>query len=174
MALSEIREIQEKLRALALNEGNLPEISVDGIYGPLTSLAVSAFQQSEGLPVTGEVDSETWRRLNDRYLATLYAQTPPERVAALECNLRLRLGETGDDVYLLQTMLNFIGENRFYNIGGLDRNGIYDNETAAAVMEYQRAAGLRMTGDTDKETWDAIAAVYNKYFEQVCNKGANR
>ena len=71
MALSEIREIQEKLRALALNEGNLPEISVDGIYGPLTSLAVSAFQQSEGLPVTGEVDSETWRRLNDRYLATL-------------------------------------------------------------------------------------------------------
>lgn len=168
MSASETREIQEKLRALSLSEGRLPEIAVDGVYGPLTSLAVSAFQQDQGLSVTGNVDSETWKRLNDRYLATLYAQKPPERVAALACNLRLRMGETGDDVYLLQTMLNFIGENRFYNIGGVDKNGIYDQKTAAAVREYQRAAGLGMTGDTDKQTWDAIAALYNKYFEQVC------
>lgn len=168
MSASETREIQEKLRALSLSEGRLPEIAVDGVYGPLTSLAVSAFQQQEGLSVTGDVDSETWKRLNDRYLATLYAQKPPERVAALSCNFRLREGETGDDVYLLQTMLNFIGENRFYNIGRVDKNGIYDQKTAAAVREYQRSAGLSMTGDTDKQTWDAIAALYNKYFEQVC------
>ncbi|MBQ5885254.1 MAG: peptidoglycan-binding protein [Clostridia bacterium] len=168
MSASETREIQEKLRALSLSEGRLPEIAADGVYGPLTSLAVSAFQQDQGLSVTGNVDSETWKRLNDRYLATLYAQKPPERVAALACNLCLRMGETGDDVYLLQTMLNFISENRFYNIGGVDKNGIYDQKTAAAVREYQRAAGLGMTGDTDKQTWDAIAALYNKYFEQVC------
>ena len=49
MSASETREIQEKLRALSLSEGRLPETAVDGVYGPLTSLAVSAFQQQEGL-----------------------------------------------------------------------------------------------------------------------------
>ncbi len=164
----DIREVQEKLRALSLNEGRLPEVSVDGVYGPLTSLAVSAFQQQEGLAVTGNVDFETWRALNEAYEETLFDQKQPERIAGLSCNLRIRQGQTGNEVLLLQTMLNFIGE-KHYNIGGVEQNGRYDEQTTSAVREYQRTAGLPMTGEVDKATWDAIATLYNTFFEQVCD-----
>jgi len=168
LASEETREIQEKLRAISLAGGSLPEIAVDGIYGPLTSLAVSAFQQQVGLPVTGNVDFETWNALNDEFERATFAKKQPERIAALACNVRLKEGTTGDSVFLLQTMLNYIGEEH-YNIGGVQRTGVYDADTTEAVREYQRAAGLKMTGETDKATWDALAAVYNKFFEQVCS-----
>lgn len=167
MATDETREIQEKLRAISLREGTLPEISVDGVYGPLTSLSVSAFQQQNDLPVTGEVNYETWLVLNDEYERVLFASKQPDSIAALECNIRLRYGSTGSNVFLLQTMLRYIGEQH-YNIGGVVRNGIYDDNTMRAMREYQRAAGLKMTGETDKATWDALAPLYNYYFEQVC------
>lgn len=167
MATDETREIQEKLRAISLSDGSLPELAVDGVYGPLTSVSVSAFQQQKGLPVTGEVDYNTWRALNNEYERVRLAARQPEKMSGLECNIRLGYGSTGSDVALLQTMLRFIGD-RHYNIGGVGQNGIYDDNTVRAVREYQRAAGLKMTGETDKATWDAIAPVYNYYFEQVC------
>jgi len=40
-----------------------PGISVDGDFGPQTQEAVEAFQQQQGLSVTGEVGNETWAAL---------------------------------------------------------------------------------------------------------------
>jgi lipoprotein-anchoring transpeptidase ErfK/SrfK len=39
---------------------------IDGRSGSNTKRAVSAFQQSEGLPVTGMLDAATWQRLSER------------------------------------------------------------------------------------------------------------
>lgn len=63
----DVREVQEKLRAISFGDQTLPLIAVDGVYGPMTSLSVSAFQQRDGLPVTGKVDLTTWRAINDSY-----------------------------------------------------------------------------------------------------------
>ena len=43
------------------------------------------------------------------------------------------------------------------------------DETAAAVTEFQRAAGLLQTGAADVETFNRLAEVYNNFFEQVCS-----
>ena len=42
-------------------------IAADGDFGAGTEGAVRGFQQANGLPVTGELDTATWRALTDRY-----------------------------------------------------------------------------------------------------------
>ena len=168
MDREQVGEVQEKLRQLGINRGDGVELAVDGIYGAETALAVSQFQQENGLPVTGKVDFKTWEALNDAYEELLERRKPPERVAAIGCNVRLSGGAVGDSVYILQVMLNAVG-TRFKNIGKITVDGAYSNETAAAVAEFQRAAGLRETGAADVETFNRLAEVYNNYFEQVCS-----
>ena len=168
MDREQVGEVQEKLRQLGINRGDGVELAVDGIYGAETALAVSQFQQENGLPVTGKGDFKTWEALNDAYEELLERRKPPERVAAIGCNVRLSGGAVGDSVYILQVMLNAVG-TRFKNIGKITVDGAYSNETAAAVAEFQRAAGLPETGAADVETFNRLAEVYNNYFEQVCS-----
>lgn len=168
MDREQVGEVQEKLRQLGINRGDGVELAVDGIYGAETALAVSQFQQENGLSVTGKVDFKTWEALNDAYEELLERRKTPERVAAIGCNVRLSGGAVGDSVYILQVMLNAVG-TRFKNIGKITVDGAYSNETAAAVAEFQRAAGLPETGAADVETFNRLAEVYNNYFEQVCS-----
>ena len=165
---AEVGEVQEKLRQIGIERGDGVEIAVDGIYGAETALAVSQFQRENGLPVTGKVDFKTWETLNDVYEELLERRKPPERVAAIGCNVRLSGGAVGDSVYILQVMLNAVGA-RFRNIGKITGDGAYRGETAAAVTEFQRAAGLPQTGEADVETFNRLATVYNNFFEQVCS-----
>ena len=55
-------QLQEKLRGLGYLEMEGPST---GYYGPKTVEAVAAYQKDSGLPVTGEADAETQRRLLD-------------------------------------------------------------------------------------------------------------
>lgn len=42
---------------------NLPAAQIDGQYGKITTQAVTAFQNANGLSATGEVDQDTWTKL---------------------------------------------------------------------------------------------------------------
>jgi peptidoglycan hydrolase-like protein with peptidoglycan-binding domain len=53
------------------------QIKADGAFGPATLAAVQSFQTANGLPVTGQLDTATWRALTDRYDAA--PQTYPKR-----------------------------------------------------------------------------------------------
>jgi hypothetical protein len=55
-----IQKIQQKLIGLGLLAGN-----ADGDYGNKTKTAITSFQQSKGLPETGEVDETTWTTLTN-------------------------------------------------------------------------------------------------------------
>ena len=47
-----IRSLQTMLRVIAEDDRRLPIIIPDGIYGPSTMVAVTAFQRREGIPIT--------------------------------------------------------------------------------------------------------------------------
>jgi peptidoglycan hydrolase-like protein with peptidoglycan-binding domain len=51
----DVKKVQRKLAALGIFSG-----SASGSYGPSTAAAVMAFQASQDLPKTGEVDRTTW------------------------------------------------------------------------------------------------------------------
>ena len=64
---AEIYELQTMLRLLSQINPNFPPVNPDGIYGPETVSAVSAFQRFHGLPVTGVTDNSTWETIVDIY-----------------------------------------------------------------------------------------------------------
>ena len=43
-------------------------------------------------------------------------------------------------------------------------SGVYDEDTAEAVKDFQARHGLPETGEVDRATWDAIASTFNRTF----------
>lgn len=68
----------------------------------------------------------------------------------------LNLGDRGPEVEDLQQALNLIIAL------DLDEDGIFGNDTRAAVMEFQRAKGLTVDGIVGKNTAKAIAAALRR------------
>lgn len=64
-----VRQMQNQLNAIGEVYTAIPQIAVDGIYGPATTAAVRAFQGVFGLPQTGNVDYATWYRISQIYVA---------------------------------------------------------------------------------------------------------
>lgn len=64
-----VRQLQEQLDAIATIYSSIPRVTPDGVYGPATQEAVSAFQSVFGLPETGVVDFRTWYRISHIYVS---------------------------------------------------------------------------------------------------------
>ena len=81
-----VRELQTMLHTLAQRIPELPDVTVDGDYGPATARAVSAFQYYAQLPVSGDAGILTWNAVRDAYEQPWPASTPISelRFAALE------------------------------------------------------------------------------------------
>ena len=62
-----VEHLQYMLSVLSAYIPQIPEISVDGIFGPATRNAVIAAQQRFGLPQTGIVDYNTWDEIYDQF-----------------------------------------------------------------------------------------------------------
>lgn len=63
----------------------------------------------------------------------------------------------GAPIFALQTMLRWLTPTR-----RLAHDGIFGEETAAALSDFQRGVGLPVTGVADEETWDALKRAYNR------------
>ena len=60
---NQVLMVQYFLSILAQFDPLIPFVTLDGIYGPATRQAVRSFQTSQGIPVTGTVDTATWNAL---------------------------------------------------------------------------------------------------------------
>lgn len=160
-----IREIQEYLRALAYYDPRIPTVSADGVYGKETTNAVRRFQQISGLPETGTVDPQTWDDIYLAYRALKTERQSPVRLSVFSApSYVIRPGERNQIMFFLQMMLNAIAE-RYHNVTAVALTGIYDQATSNSVKELQRIFGLEQTETINRNTWDAIATVYNNLSE---------
>ncbi|GHV00770.1 peptidoglycan-binding protein [Clostridia bacterium] len=64
-----VRTIQEQLNAVSKNYPLIPKLKADGIFGANTLSAVKTFQNVFNLPSTGIVNSATWYKISDIYVA---------------------------------------------------------------------------------------------------------
>ena len=62
-----VRHLQYMLSVLSEFIPEIPEVEIDGIFGPATRSAVIAAQRYLGLPQTGAVDKETWDEIYDQF-----------------------------------------------------------------------------------------------------------
>lgn len=63
----DVTDLQTYLALIGRTYTTIPEIQIDGIWGPATTAAVRAFQQEFGLPVTGAVGPITWNLIAQEY-----------------------------------------------------------------------------------------------------------
>ncbi len=73
----------------------------------------------------------------------------------------LRLGDSGNNVQIIQTQLNRIARNYPAIPRIEDVNGIFGIDTEEAVRKFQEIFNLTVTGEVDKSTWYRIKQYYN-------------
>lgn len=126
---ADVRKMQKRLAELGYPVG-----VVDGVWGDDTQLAVNLFQCAIGYTERNYATSAM--------LEKLYSKKAP----AYNPYAPLKQGDKGTDVLIMQTTLQLMG----YDPGKLD--GIYGQNTAAAISQFQKVAGLKVTGAADAET----------------------
>ena len=148
-----IRSLQTMLRVISEDDRRLPTLIPDGIYGPSTMIAVTAFQRREGIPITGIVDENTWTKIVDAYEPALIrvGKAAPIEIL-LEPGQIIVLGEKNPYVYLLQGMLAQLSGD-YADILYPGFGGVLDADTANSLRGFQRLAGLPVTGTLDRVTW---------------------
>jgi len=137
---SDVKSVQQAL----LDAGVKVPGGADGIFGPATRSAVTAFQSRKGLPTTGEIDQAT--------AAALEASNgSSDSTAAASSSGTLAVGARGDAVKALQQALLDAG---VWVAGGAD--GIFGPATRTAVTNFQRWNSLDQTGTLTPATAKAL------------------
>ena len=160
-----VATIQNELNRVSKSYPSIPKIDpVDGNFGAETENAVKAFQKAFQLTEDGVVGKDTWYKLLYIYnavknLASLHSEGVKLRDVPKDFQRTLRLGDRGKDVNIMQFYIDTIA-NSNPAVPSVGITGNYNPETVAAVKAFQSYAGLPVTGETNKTTFDKI---YNDY-----------
>ncbi len=161
-----IRSLQTMLRVIGEDNGSLPFIIPDGIYGQDTMSAISAFQRNYGLPVTGVTDQETWNTVVEVYEDAIINIGKAAVIEIIfDPGQVFHAGDRSPYLYLLQSMLLYLS-TQHPSISEPSHNGVLDSPTAEALAGFQILAGLEPTGELDRKTW--------KYLVNQFSLNANR
>lgn len=138
-----VGQLQYMLAVVGQFVQEVPVISVDGIFGPLTRDAVAAFQGYEGFPPTGEADDRTWDALyelysgiDNRVLDNRAAFPQFDTADTTVVNARRRLAALGYTGSNLQEALR-----AFQRANGLSVTGRLNDATARAITRQYQARG---------------------------------
>lgn len=152
-----IRSLQTMLRVLAEHDERYQSVVPDGVYSPQTMQAVSRFQRTHGLPVTGVADQQTWEEVVRRYEPALVFIDEAQPVEViLNPNEVLISGDSSPYLYVAQALLIVLA-GIYGSINAPASTGVLDAATADALASFQAIAGLPVTGHLDKHTWKHLA-----------------
>lgn len=154
-----IEEITELLYQIALRDTRLPAVVPSDVYTPETAIAVRAFQEAYGLPVTGEINTATWYAIVQAYHEL--TDTPVPLVVFPPGQFILQRGDSGELVYFVQIMLGLLAK-RYANLPAVTPTGEYDDATEKAVRMFQEVSQLPPTGVVDRNTWNHLASFVNQ------------
>ncbi|MEA2009208.1 MAG: peptidoglycan-binding protein [Actinomycetota bacterium] len=156
---ADVRRLQSVLTELAYQPG-----SIDGVSGPRTIAAVTAFQTDAGLKADGLAGRVTRAALKTRYAsgttasgadtatetATAGEESSGASAGTVTASGILREGSRGADVQRVQELLTNAG----YSPGPHD--GIFGPKTKVAVLAFQDDHGLRIDGLVGSNTRSAL------------------
>lgn len=111
-----------------------------GSFNATTAAALKKFQEAQGLPVTGNLDTRTQTRLEAEFYDFQVAK--PDQVI-------FKKGANCPDLNEIQKKLNQLG----HKTGGV---GTFGNNTESALKAFQAAQKLPVTGVVDNQTWLAL------------------
>ncbi len=166
---NDVKIFQQQLNRIARNYPAIPKIDITtGIFDIQTQNAVEKFQEIFNIPVTGNVDKQTWYRIKDLYngvkrLGELVGEGISFDEAALQYSEELSQGMSGYPVTTIQYYLNVIAYFN-PNLNTFPISNTFDVNTVNAVKSFQTEYGLPVTGVVNESTWNSIIAVYNDIY----------
>jgi peptidoglycan hydrolase-like protein with peptidoglycan-binding domain len=129
-----VADLQKALNA-ALGLRRRERLATDGVLGKGTVVAISRFEETQGLPADGVADEAVLARLG----------IDP-------AGFVLRAGARHASIATAQTALARVLKVR------LAADGVYGTGTTKQVRRFQKVVGLRTTGALDRTTWLALLA----------------
>lgn len=168
-----VRDFQYFLSVLGQNLDTIPMIAIDGIFGPRTAEAVSAFQRAYGLPVNGVVDEVTWNTMFNVYRGII--QSTPEYYTGVPVTpypgYALTIGMQNNEVRLLQEYLSVLSR-AYPEIPPVEITGVFGTATRDAVLAAEELFGLNPDGQVDVRVWEAIVNAYSDViYSETANEG---
>lgn len=159
-----VSEFQGYLRYIAQNMRGIPLVNVDGVYGKKTAAATAEIQRLSGLKQTGRADLATWNAVLKLFGKTERKMREPMPVFAYPLEIPyMSLGDSYDEIYILQVMLRRIGRI-FENVTEVKVTGVFDFVTRDAVKDFKACCGLPdEDGRVDREAWNILAEVYRAF-----------
>lgn len=158
---TQVAQVQRTLLR-ALDIAKLKDVRVDADelkgrkIGPSTQAVIKAVQTKYGLPATGELDAATYDRL------TSIAVSIPEPVRLLKAKnaaelkplkKTARLNMKSAHVVEVQSALAFLG----FKVDEAEfKNKVFGKSTRDAVVSYQKARGLAITGHAAGDTLESL------------------
>ena len=160
-----VRVAQIRLNRISANYPSIPKIALtDGVFGSDTEAAVRRFQEIFGLSVDGVIGKATWYYIRRIYNAVKRLNAiDSEGVSLEEVTAQypgvLREGDTGLGVANLQYFINYL--SAFYEtVPPLSIDGIFGQQTRAAVIDLQNSFGLPADGIVGEITWRTLYDAY--------------
>ena len=148
-----VRSLQTMLRIIAEDDPSLPTVIPDGIYGPATMIAVTAFQRRAGIPVTGIADENTWAMIAQAHEPALTRIGKAEPIEILlEPGEIILIGQHSPYIYLTQGMLMQLSQDHA-EIQSPGFDGTLGLDTSDSLKSFQQLSGLPPTGTLDRITW---------------------
>ena len=166
-----VEEVQRELLAIGQFKG-----MVDGVNGQKTKIAIQAYQQEAGLPITGEITPELLNHI--RYTHKLKAAAEytgsinPAPAAAAEPSFSQEavtpIAQAAKPIPAVspkQTKANLNTQIRTaqkalmekgYSVGEV--NGQMSDTTRSAILQYQMDNGLAMDGEVDLPLLSALSS----------------
>ena len=164
-----IANLKRYLRQLSyFDEGILPP-PLNDTWDARTEAALIAFQKNNGLPETGRADEVTWNLLYTEYKRSIDKASLPNAMPIFPIGplgYEIGMGEQSFAVTAIQYMLGELSL-QYDNLGDIPQSGIYNEETARAIREFQMRNLLPVTGKVDKTTWDFLVSSYKIGFQNT-------
>lgn len=166
----QVRTIQTQLNRISRDYPSIPKIpTTDGVFGVQTENAVKEFQRIFNLTPDGIIGKATWYKIKYIYVAVAnLAELDSEGIRLSDIPKQfvfdVKQGDRGNPVRVVQYYLAFVAAyNNAVSAPSID--GIFGENTAASVREFQSAYGLPQTGVVDEATWNKLNEVYRGILE---------
>lgn len=168
--------IQTAMNRISLNYPSIPKVyPVDGIFGPSTENTVKSFQRIFNLEPDGIVGKATWYKMVNLYTGiTRLSELNSEGQTIFGRRLQypdsignsLSLGDTGEEVEILQFFLNVVSSTNQY-IPPVNIDGIFGQQTYNSVVAFQKDNNLDPDGIVGDVTWRVLYEAFRGVVDVV-------
>ena len=167
-----VRIIQRELNRISNNYPAIPKIPrVNGVFDVYTQNSVKKFQEIFNLNPTGIVDYSTWYKIKYIYNAVkkvndIYSEGIGKEEAIYDYGNELKYSDVGLGVQVLHYVLLTIA---YFDpdLPSLRLNSVFNDNTKAMVINFQKKYGLPATGVVDADTWNELVTVYRDTIHNI-------